>query len=106
MPLYLASCDAKDQQKARDELAVYIQNLEPAPYLFSYGSAHRDPEHLASIHIDKDRVQGKTSYQFPKEEQTEGSGMIGILPDGSGGGKSPFKSDIDGAANVTGLLRQ
>ena len=88
--------DAEDQQKVLNELAEHIQNLDPAPYLFSYGSAQRNAQHLASIHVDNDRVQGESSYQFPKEEDIEGSGIIGIYLDLKIGNKPKVRRVLAG----------
>jgi len=88
--------DAKDQQSVLNELAAYIQNLEPAPYLFSYGSAQRDTEHLASVHVDNDRIQATTTYQFPKEEDIEASGIIGVYLDLKIGNKTKVRRVLAG----------
>ena len=73
--------DAADQQSVLEKLASFIEKLEPASYLFSYGSSSRAVQHLGSIHVDSDRIRAKATYQFPDEELSEGSGMIGVYLD-------------------------
>lgn len=88
--------NAVDQQKILTELATYIQNLEPAPYQFSYGSARRDSEHLASVQLDNNRIEATAPYQFPSEELSEGDGIIGVYLDLKIGNKTKVRRVMAG----------
>ncbi len=72
---------AKNQEEVLVEIANYLDAIDPAPYVFSFGSAEKDKKHKVEVRIDKGRVLGEANYQFPQTQNTETNGIIGVYMD-------------------------
>ncbi len=88
---------AKDQSKIIMEIQKYIQDIEFAPYIFTYNAFDEAFEHEVNVDVLDTSIHTKATYRFPEPNTNMvGNRMIGLYLEVKIGSRSPVRRVLAG----------